>query len=205
MITIINYGLGNINAFVNIYKKHGISIKVATTVNDLENATRIILPGVGSFDQAMILFDKSGMRSAVDKMVLTEGIPLIGICVGMQMLAHSSEEGILPGLGYIDGVVRKFDQSKLIPKLNLPHMGWNDIRPSNGSVLFNNLSLNPLFYFLHSYYFDCNDNANSIATTDYGEEFTCAVNHKNIYGVQFHPEKSHQNGIQLLKNFALLS
>ena len=201
MIAILNYGLGNINAFANVYKKQDISLKVVTTAKELEGATRIILPGVGSFDQAMILFDKSGMRSTVDKMVLMDGIPLIGICVGMQMLAHSSEEGILPGLGYINGVVRKFDQSKQIPKLNLPHMGWNDIRPTNGSILFNDLIKNPLFYFLHSYYFDCNDTANSIATADYGEEFTCAVNHKNIYGVQFHPEKSAAIGEQILQNF----
>ena len=205
MIAIINYGLGNINAFVNVYKMQGVMLKIASKANELIGATKIILPGVGSFDQAMILFDKSGMRPLVDKMVLTDGVPLIGICVGMQMLAHSSEEGILPGLGYIDAVVRRFDESKMVRKLNLPHMGWNDICPNNDSILFNDLTVNPLFYFLHSYYFDCENATNSIATADYGGEFTCAVKKENIYGVQFHPEKSHHNGIQLLKNFALLS
>jgi len=144
------------------------------------------------------------MRLAIDEMVLHKGIPVLGICVGMQMLALSSEEGVLPGLGYIDGIVRKFDERKMTAKLNLPHMGWNDITPSPGSKLFENLEDQPLYYFLHSYYFECNNANDSIAKANYGGEFVCAVNHDNIYGVQFHPEKSHQYGIQLLKNFALL-
>ena len=205
MIAIINYGLGNINAFVNVYKKLGIELKIALSSSDLTGSTKIILPGVGSFDYAMSRLNASGMRPAIDQMVLHEHIPVLGICVGMQMLALSSEEGVLPGLGYIDGVVRKFDETKMTAKLNLPHMGWNDVIPSPGSKLFNGIEDKPLFYFLHSYYFDCNNMEDSIAKADYGGEFVCAVNHQNIYGVQFHPEKSHQYGIQLLKNFALLS
>lgn len=204
MIVIINYGLGNINAFVNVYKKHGIDLKIARTAEDLNGATKIILPGVGSFDEAMSKLNVSGMRPAIDNMVLHEKIPLLGICVGMQMLAKRSEEGVLPGLGYIDAVVRKFDELKMGRKLNLPHMGWNDILPFDGSGLLSNLGHNPLFYFLHSYYFECSNIEDSIATADYGGEFVCAINHNNIYGVQFHPEKSHQNGIQLLKNFSEL-
>jgi len=204
MIAIINYGLGNINAFVNVYKKLGIELKIATSANDLSDATKIILPGVGSFDHAMSRLNESGMRPAIDQMVLHESTPVLGICVGMQMLAKTSEEGVLPGLGYMDAVVRKFDESKMTRKLNLPHMGWNDITPSKGSKLFIGLEDQPLFYFLHSYYFECNNPEDSIATVDYGGEFVCAVNHNNIYGVQFHPEKSHQYGIQLLKNFAVL-
>lgn len=204
MIAIINYGLGNINAFVNVYKKLGIELKIALSANDLTGATKIILPGVGSFDYAMSRLNASGMRQTIDRMVLQEGIPVLGICVGMQMLARSSDEGILPGLGYIDGVVRKFDASKMTVKLNLPHMGWNDVTPLPGSKLFENLEDHPIFYFLHSYYFECNNPGDSIAKADYGIEFDCAVNHDNIYGVQFHPEKSHQYGIQLLRNFALL-
>jgi imidazole glycerol-phosphate synthase subunit HisH len=202
MITIVNYGVGNINAFLNIYKKQGLSLKIATTAEELSEATKIILPGVGSFDQVMTRLNESGMRPAIDIKVLEEGVPLIGICVGMQMLAQSSEEGILPGLGYVDAAVRKFDVSKMIKKLDLPHMGWNDVVPARGSKLFYKLEGKPLFYFLHSYYFDCNIKEDSIATADYGGEFVCAINHKNIYGVQFHPEKSHQYGIQLLKNFS---
>jgi imidazole glycerol-phosphate synthase subunit HisH len=202
MITIVNYGVGNINAFLNIYKRQGISLKIATTAEELSEATKIILPGVGAFDQVMTKLNESGMKPAIDRKVLKEEVPLIGICVGMQMLAKSSEEGILPGLGYIDAVVRKFDVSKMIKKLDLPHMGWNDVVPARGSKLFYKLEDNPLFYFLHSYYFDCNRKEDCIATADYGGEFVCAINHKNIYGVQFHPEKSHQYGIQLLKNFS---
>ena len=201
MIAIINYGVGNINAFVNVYKKLGIKLKVATSSNDLIDVSKIILPGVGSFDQAMSKLIESGMKPTIDRMVLSENIPVIGICVGMQMLAHSSEEGILPGLGYIDAKVLKFDESKKSKKLNLPHMGWNDVLPLKGSMLFNKLEDKPLFYFLHSYYFACNKSEDAIAKADYGGEFVCAVNHRNIYGVQFHPEKSHQYGIQLLKNF----
>lgn len=204
MIAIINYGLGNINAFANVYKRLGISLKVVTTVDDLNGATKIILPGVGAFDQAMTKFNNSGMRPLIDSLVVEHKIPVIGICVGMQMLAKQSEEGVLPGLGYIDAMVRKFDESKMVHKLNLPHMGWNHVMPLKGSRLFDNISDNPLFYFLHSYYFDCQRAEDSIATSVYGYEFACAINHENIYGVQFHPEKSHQNGIQLLKNFSAI-
>jgi glutamine amidotransferase len=202
MISIIDYGVGNINAFVNVYKKLGIQLNIAKTVEDLGSTTKIILPGVGAFDQAMARLNSSGMRPVIDRMVLSDGMPLIGICVGMQMLAKTSEEGILPGLGYFDAAVRKFDESRMRIKLNLPHMGWNDVLPSTGSKLFYKLEENPIFYFLHSYYFECNNNEDIIAKADYGGEFVCAVNHKNIYGVQFHPEKSHQFGIQLLKNFS---
>ena len=202
MIAILNYGVGNINAFVNVYKKLGVQIEIATSANDLTDAKKIILPGVGSFDHAMTKLNESGMRPTIDRMVLSDSIPILGVCVGMQMLAKKSEEGILPGLSYIDAVVRKFDESKMKPKLNLPHMGWNDINHSSELRLFYNLGDKPLFYFLHSYYFDCNFMEDSIATAIYGFEFVCAVNFKNIYGVQFHPEKSHQFGIQLLKNFS---
>jgi imidazole glycerol-phosphate synthase subunit HisH len=204
MIAIINYGLGNINAFANVYKKLNIPLKIARTGGDLDDATKIILPGVGSFDQAMSKLNDSGMRPALDRKVLNEMVPVIGICVGMQMLANSSEEGILPGLSYVDATVRKFDTAKMVQKLNLPHMGWNDVIPANGTGLLQNLGDRPLFYFLHSYYFDCHMPADTLATANYGGEFVCAIKHRNIYGVQFHPEKSHQCGIQLLQNFALL-
>lgn len=204
MIVIIDYGLGNLNAFVNVFEKHDISVKIAKQVKDLEGATKIILPGVGAFDYAMTKLNESGMRSKLDELVCEKKIPVIGICVGMQILANSSEEGVLPGLGYIDGVVKKFDTSLLNQKTHLPHMGWNDIKPRKGEVLFKNIDEEPLFYFLHSYYFECNNSEDSIAIASYGEEFVCAVNHENVYGVQFHPEKSHHYGVQLLKNFAEL-
>lgn len=204
MIVIINYGLGNLNAFVNIFKKLDIPVKIATQESDLENATKIVLPGVGAFDHAMTKLNESGMRESLDDLVLNKKIPVIGICVGMQILAKSSDEGVMPGLGYIDGVVKKFDTSNFKQKTRLPHMGWNDIVPKPGHSLFNNLEKVPLYYFLHSYYFECNKTEDAIATADYGAKFVCAVNNDNIYGVQFHPEKSHHYGVQLLKNFAEL-
>ena len=205
MITIINYGLGNISAFANVYKRLNIPVTIATRREELKDAQKIILPGVGAFDHAMSLLQHSGMRETLDELVLEKKIPVIGICVGMQILAKSSEEGILPGLGWIDGVVKKFDVSLIKHKTRLPHMGWNTIEPINGNGLFTSLPKDPRFYFLHSYYFHCFNEINTIANTQYGIEFASAVNSENIYGVQFHPEKSHENGIQVLNNFANLS
>jgi imidazole glycerol-phosphate synthase subunit HisH len=205
MIVIIDYGLGNINAFVNIYKKLDVSIKIAKVSEDLAGASKIILPGVGAFDHAMSQLNSSGMRDNLDNLVLKGKIPVLGICVGMQILANSSEEGKIPGLGWVQGSVKRFDESKIIHKPHLPHMGWNDVKPLSYDTIFNNIVEEPLFYFLHSYYFSANNESNILAIANYGGEFTCAVRNDNIYGVQFHPEKSHNNGIELLKNFANLS
>ena len=202
MITIIDYGVGNINAFLNIYKQLNIPAKTATTVEDLENAEKLILPGVGHFDYAMQRFNDSGMKDKVNELVLEKNIPVVGVCVGMQMMAKSSDEGTLPGLGWIDAKVHKFDASQISAKLPLPHMGWNDIEIVKDSPLLQNLEEHPRYYFLHSYYFECDNPDDAIARTDYGINFTCAVNYKNRYGAQFHPEKSHHFGVQLLKNFA---
>jgi glutamine amidotransferase len=204
MITIIDYGLGNVLAFVNVYNRLNIPVKVARTAADLAGATRLILPGVGSFDHAMVQLDKSGMRPSLEQMVMQEGMPVIGICVGMQMLAKGSDEGKLPGLGWIDGTVRKFDVGAMPEGNKLPHMGWNDVRPTVAGGLFKGLEHEARFYFLHSYYFECASDANALATTDYGPHFSCAVRRENVYGVQFHPEKSHHFGSELLKNFAEL-
>ena len=204
MITIVNYGVGNIRAFTNIYKKLNIPIKIAQTVEDLKGATKLILPGVGAFDHAMEQLQHSGMRECLDELVIQNNVPVVGICVGMQMLAHSSDEGILPGLGWMDASVKKFDISKINYSTHLPHMGWNDIKSVKQNDILKGLENNAKFYFLHSYYFHCNNQTDTIAVTEYGIEFSCAVNKNNIYGVQFHPEKSHQYGIQLLNNFANL-
>lgn len=204
MITIIDYGLGNIRAFTNVYERLNIPISIAQTAGDLKDATKIILPGVGAFDHAMIKLNSYGMRETLDQLVINQKVPILGICVGMQILAQSSEEGVLSGLGWIDGAVNKMDVSFLKSRTQLPHMGWNTIHPNNGNPLLINFNNESRFYFLHSYYFQCNNQDDTIAVTDYGIRFTSAVNHKNIYGVQFHPEKSHQWGIQLLKNFAEL-
>jgi len=204
MITIINYGLGNIRAFISLYERLNIPVLVANSADDLKGASKIILPGVGAFDYAMSKLNHSGMRDDIAKLVLDQQLPILGICVGMQMLAHASDEGKLAGLGWIDGRVRRFDTGVLDSKLVLPHMGWNTIHPDNDNPLFANISNEAQFYFLHAYYIQCKNQSDIIATTDYGIQFSSAVSDKNIYGVQFHPEKSHQWGIQLLKNFAEL-
>lgn len=204
MITIIDYGLGNIRAFVNVYERLNIMTKVARKAEDIKDATKIILPGVGAFDYAMSQLNASGMREELEKQVLKKKIPVVGICVGMQMLAKSSDEGKLPGLGWIDGEVKIFDTSLIPYKTQLPHMGWNSINPINNCTLLSGFDSLSRFYFLHSYYFVCNNQENIISTTEYGITYASAVNNDNIYGIQFHPEKSHTNGIQLLHNFAKL-
>lgn len=203
MIAIINYGVGNIKAFANIYKNFDIPYKIAETAEDLSDATKIILPGVGSFDHAMTSLHRSGMREKLDELVLEKKLPTIGICVGMQMLAKRSDEGVETGLGWIDGVVKKFDQTK-ITYGPLPHMGWNNLNIKKKHKILDNLEQDPKFYFLHSYYFECKNQPDILATATYGEEFACVINHENIYGIQCHPEKSHHNGMKLLKNFGEL-
>jgi glutamine amidotransferase len=204
MITIINYGLGNVQAFANVYKRLNIPATIAKTAQDLDGASKLILPGVGAFDHAMELLDGSGMRGAVEEKVLRQGVPVLGVCVGMQILAVASEEGRLAGLGWIEGRVRRFNETTLPQPPRLPHMGWNDVVPKGDAPLFRGLERDSRFYFLHSYYFDCASNDNLLATSEYGVAFGCAVRSNNIYGVQFHPEKSHDYGVRLLKNFAEL-
>jgi imidazole glycerol-phosphate synthase subunit HisH len=204
MITLIDYGVGNIFAFQNVYKRLNISTKIAKTAADLVDAQKLILPGVGAFDYAMGQLNASGMRQKLDELVLEKNIPIIGICVGMQMMGNRSDEGNSEGLKWIDADILKFDESLIQQRTKLPHMGWNDVSPITGHPLFKELEKDAIFYFLHSYFFKCNIPANSIAISDYGISFTSAVNSNNIYGIQFHPEKSHQYGEKLLHNFAKL-
>ena len=204
MITIVDYGLGNIQAIANIYRRLNIPVTTAQDAATLAQSQRIVLPGVGAFDWAMSRLNASGMRETLDRLVLQEKRPVIGICVGMQMLARRSDEGSELGLGWIDASVRLFDDARFVGPTHLPHMGWNDVAPRGADPLFAGLQLGARFYFLHSYHFEPHASADALATTDYGGEFCCAVRHGNVMGVQFHPEKSHQWGIRLLKNFAEL-
>lgn len=201
MIAIVDYGLGNVQAFYNIYKRLNIPATLARTAEGLQAADRIILPGVGSFDWAMQCLAKTGLRCALDEQVLEARKPVLGICVGMQIMAQRSEEGQEAGLGWIDADVKRFawpGQAALM----LPHMGWNDVTPASPSPLLGGLETGARFYFLHSYFAVPRSDDVIIANADYGGRFTCAVQRGNCYGVQFHPEKSHGWGIQLLKNFA---
>ncbi len=204
MITLIDYGVGNIFAFQNVYKRLNIPTKIAKTQDDLADAKKLILPGVGSFDYAMAQLNSSGMRALLDELVLDKKVPVIGICVGMQMMGNRSDEGKLEGLKWIDAEIIKFDENLIQHRTKLPHMGWNDVAPIINHPLFIGLEKESIFYFLHSFYFKCNNPADSIAVSDYGLSFSSAVNKDNIYGVQFHPEKSHQYGEKLLHNFAKL-
>ena len=205
MITILDYGLGNVSAFLNVYRRLNIEVSTAKTSDELKGASKIVLPGVGAFDHAMELLDQSGMREALDDLVLRDRVPILGVCVGMQILARSSDEGTLAGLGWIDANVRSFRLCAATRDSALPHMGWNDVRPKAGNRLFSELCDDARFYFLHSYFVECDRDENVIASCEYGMPFGCAVEAGNVYGVQFHPEKSHRFGERLLKNFAELA
>lgn len=201
MIAVVDYGLGNISAFLNIFKTLNVEAVAADNVDQLRGAAKLILPGVGAFDHAMEHLDESGMRQLLDELVLCQKVPVLGVCVGMQIIGLSSDEGKAEGLGWIDGHVRSF-RSLQEKGLLLPHMGWNDVKPVSDSPLFAQLHTDAHFYFLHSYYFDCLRNEDVAALSRYGIDFCCAVHAGNVHGVQFHPEKSHSFGAQLLKNFA---
>ncbi|KAA0690843.1 imidazole glycerol phosphate synthase subunit HisH [Halopseudomonas laoshanensis] len=202
MIHIVDYGLGNTQAFVTMYRRLGVTTKRAQNAEDLRGATKLILPGVGAFDYAMELLNASGMRGVLEELVVKDGVPVLGICVGMQMLADLSEEGTAPGLGWVPAHVRGFASNSASASLPMPHMGWNDVKPAPGSPLFKDFDADARFYFLHSFYFDCLEKSHVSARADYGFNFDCAVQNRNVYGVQFHPEKSHHWGANLLKNFA---
>ena len=202
MIRVVDYGVGNIQAFMTMFKSLGLPAERARNPADLADATHLVLPGVGAFDHAMQMFNQSGLREPVERMVLGQAVPVLGVCVGMQMLATGSDEGVLPGLNWVPGRVRAFANTPQAQHLNMPHMGWNDLTVKPDSELFNGFEPTPRFYFLHSYYFSCDNAANVAATAEYGLTFDCVVSAGHIHGVQCHPEKSHHCGTQLLKNFA---
>lgn len=202
MITIVDYGLGNIRAFLNVYRRLNIAVTTATNAEQLRDASKVLLPGVGSFDHAMERLARSGMRDTLDDLALGRRVPILGVCVGMQMLGRGSDEGSLPGLGWMAGRVRGLASLMPADKLPVPHMGWNDVRPVATNPLTRHLDSGARFYFLHSYYFQCDRDEEAIAVSRYGADFACVVNAGNIFGVQFHPEKSHRYGARLLQSFA---
>ena len=204
MIAIIDYGSGNIQAIKNIYKTLKIECKFVSEPSQLNGVDKIILPGVGAFDKAMAQLNESGLREILDLMVLEQKVPVLGVCVGMQIMAAGSDEGKLEGLGWFDAQVKLFDENIINHKPKLPHMGWNEIQPKNKHFILTSIDFEKGYYFLHSYYFECHDENNILATSYYGDVFHCAVNKENIFGFQFHPEKSHSNGMKLFKNFAEL-
>lgn len=201
MITIVNYGMGNLGSVQNMCKRIGVPSEITGDPDVIAKSTKLLLPGVGAFDAAMQRIADSGLRTVLDKKVLEEKIPTLGICLGMQLLTDSSEEGVLPGLGWIPAKTLKF----VFPpdsKLKIPHMGWNYVFSKKESPLTNDLPEEPRFYFVHSYYVKCQDEQDVLMTTPYGFDFHSIVQKDNVYGAQFHPEKSHKYGMKLLANFA---
>ncbi len=200
MIGILDYGIGNIGSIKNMLSKIGEKNTIyLKKIEDFDMVDKIILPGVGSFDQGMHLLEESGMREKLDEHVLNLHKPVLGICLGMQMLGLKSEEGNEKGLGYIDFSCSKFSFEE--SKLKVPHMGWDYVGVPGDEPLVRNLGEKPRFYFVHSYYATCTNPEDVLLTCDYGHSFAAAVHHKNIYGTQFHPEKSHSFGMRLFENF----
>ena len=204
MIAIIDYGSGNLAAIANIYKHLKVPHQITADADAIRAADRYVLPGVGAFDATMRYLKQSGLVDLLNEQVLEKRKKVLGICVGMQILAEASEEGVLSGLGWIRGQVKKIDVSRIASGPRLPHMGWNSVDLTKSSRLFNEVDVERGFYFLHSYYFGAAENEDVMATVEYGDSFPCAVNHDNVYGVQFHPEKSHANGVAIFRNFAEL-
>ena len=200
MIVIIDYGLGNLASIQNMIRRAGGKSIISSNPDEIAQATKIILPGVGSFDNGMKNIRELNLVELLDKKVLTDKTPLLGICLGMQLLANKSEEGTLPGLGFIDGEVVKFRAENGI-KLHIPHMGWNEVKIAKKHKLVENFEGETRFYFVHSYHIICKNNADVLTQTFYGGDFTSAVTRENIMGTQFHPEKSHKFGLRLFKNF----
>lgn len=203
MISIVDYGSGNIRAIGNIYDRAKIKYQVVATAEELSKASKIILPGVGAFDETMAKLNESGLKAVLDQKVLKELTPVLGICVGMQIMANSSDEGNESGLGWIPGKVKLFDTT-ILQKPKIPHLGWNSVEIVKDTGLLKGVDCEQGFYFIHSYYYEVDDNTHTMTNTFYGDNFTSSISKGNIYGTQFHPEKSHNNGMRVLTNFANL-
>ena len=207
MITIVDYGMGNLESIKNMFKKLKVESKISSDLDDFSNAEKLILPGVGAFDKAMEHIDRMGLREVLDRKAHQDKIPILGICLGMQLLTNGSEEGKLQGLGWIDAYTKKF-QNNYGSGIRIPHMGWNEVKVSNSCALtdgLENLTIaneNPRFYFVHSYHVEVKNQSDSMLKTNYFIEFDSGIHKGNIYGAQFHPEKSHKFGMRMLKNFA---
>ncbi|MEY8198211.1 MAG: imidazole glycerol phosphate synthase subunit HisH [Colwellia sp.] len=204
MISIIDYGVGNLGSVQNMLKKVGVKSRIVSTPLEIENSDKIILPGVGSWDNGILKLHESGLIEALNKRVMIEKIPILGICLGMQLLLDTSEEGHLPGLGWISGKVKKFNITPHQQNLRIPHMGWNIVKAKALTELTRFNYDETRFYFVHSYHASVDDDQHALMTCNYGYEFVCAIHHENIWGVQFHPEKSHKFGMALMKDFAEL-
>lgn len=201
MLVIVDYGVGNLTSIQNMFRKAGVAATIGNTVNQIEAASKLLLPGMGHFDNCMVKMKESGFLPAISAKVFEEKIPLLGICVGLQMFMESSEEGVEEGLGWIKGQTIKFNREKLGKDLKIPNMGWLEVKNLKPSALWEGLD-GSRFYFAHSYYVQPTNAEDALLQGEYGQPFTVGIERDNIMGVQFHPEKSHRFGLQLLKNFA---
>jgi len=200
MIVIVDYGMGNLGSVLKSLRYLNVEAKVSESKSDIENASKLILPGVGHFSRAMAKLRELDYVDILNKRVLEDKIPVLGICLGMQLLAIDSEEGESSGLGWIDATIKKF---KIEDKLRwkVPQMGWNSIDIKRSNILLDNVEQGESFYFVHSFYMSCKDSKDILATTNYSSDFTSIVQKDNIFGTQFHPEKSHEQGLGLIANF----
>jgi glutamine amidotransferase len=201
MIVVVDYGMGNVGSILNLLRKAGAEATLSSDPVVLLKANRLILPGVGAFDAGMHNLMNSGFVDALNHKVLQERTPILGICLGFQLFTRSSEEGQKPGLGWLDAQTVKFSFDNASKQLKIPHMGWNNISICKPTPLFPNPQQEQRFYFVHSFYVQCNKPSDILTRTVYGNEFTSSACRNNILGVQFHPEKSHRFGLELFKAF----
>lgn len=201
MIVVVDYGMGNIGSILNMLRKGGAKAILSSKPEDLLQANRLILPGVGAFDAGMHNLMKLGYMDALNYKVLQERTPILGICLGVQLFTRSSEEGQTSGLGWLDAQTIRFSFENSLEQRKIPHMGWNNLRICKPTPLFPNSELERRFYFVHSYYVKCNNSSDILTRTTYEIEFTSSVCRGNILGVQFHPEKSHRFGLEFFKAF----
>lgn len=204
MTIIIDYGMGNLGSIVNMLKKIDSKVLISRDIELIEKADKLILPGIGAFDTGMKYLAQEGLIDILNKKVIGEKTPILGICLGMQLLTKSSEEGNIKGLGWIDAQTVRFKFDEKNNDLKVPHMGWNTVHLNKESLLFKEMYAEPRFYFVHSYHVVCNNKQDILTTTHHGYEFASSIQKDNIMGVQFHPEKSHKFGMKLLKNFVEL-
>ena len=202
MITIVDYGAGNIKSICNMLKKIGVTSQITSSAEEVSKAEKLIIPGVGHYTYGMDKLNASGLVDELSSRVLKDKVPVLGICLGAQLLGISSEESDEKGLGWLDMEVVRFDSSKMEASLKVPHMGWNEIKQEKKSLLLDGYEEVPRYYFVHSYHMKPVNPSDILMTTNYGYEFTSAVEKDNIFGVQFHPEKSHKFGMKLLTNFS---
>lgn len=200
-ISVINYGAGNIASVVNMIRRVGGEAEVISSPGDLAQASKLLLPGVGAFDHAMKCLREGGWVSELNKCVLRNEVPVMGICLGMQLMCESSEEGVEQGLSWINASVHRFNFEAQPLRLKVPHMGWNAVDIVKADPVFDDRSALRRFYFVHSYYVNCHDRNDVLLECNYGQTFVAGFRSRNIWGFQFHPEKSHKFGMEIFKQF----